>query len=108
MEDAWPEHCTFSPREELLPEPSRDPSDASGTLGPERSAERLVPPPPHRVSAAEFDALDAEGAFVSVHEKLFLHSKRRTRVGALPSLLVYHTFDAPRRSHARSVGLVRW
>jgi hypothetical protein len=80
LEDAWPEHVIFPPCSTLLPESSTAGEEATG-LQPKVTSERVTPPQPERVSPQEFDALEADGLFVAVHERLFLHERRKTRTG---------------------------
>jgi hypothetical protein len=82
MEDAWPDIVVFPPCTDLLRKPSTAGEEVNGPQ-PKVACERVTPPLVERVSIQEFDALEADGAFVAVHERLFLHEHRKTRIGAM-------------------------
>lgn len=84
IEDNLPEHTVFPPCTGLLP---HTPDSADDTDGPSalKCGARQTPPPMERLSTEAFDRMVAEGSFVAVHERLFLHEKRKTRIGAPPT-----------------------
>ena len=106
IEQNAPQHSVFPPRTHLMPEPDTPPpaagvtdqssGDAQGrssnsevqqACAKVQAMDRVTPPPPVRLSAEEFDAMQAEGAFAGVHERLFRHATCAARVGACLRLL---------------------
>lgn len=97
IERNLPRHTVFEPRTDLMPRPDSDGGSASGAgdgdaAEPVESAAtkaalaalpRQMPPEPRRVSAEEFDAMEAQGEVVAAHSVLFRHERARCRVGAL-------------------------
>lgn len=106
IERNLPRHTVFEPHTDLMPLPDVDDGGADGSasgagegsgVGSAESAAmkatlaalpRQTPPEPLRVSAEEFDAMEARGEVVGVHSVLFRHEHARCRIGALvPSCL---------------------
>jgi hypothetical protein len=81
IEDHLPEHTVFPPRTGLLPSASKSRDDSDGPSA-FKDGVRQTPPPMERLSKEVFDGMLAEEAFVAVHERLFLHEKRKMRIGA--------------------------